>query len=50
MKTEEEKQIEYLMKSFNLEWEQAALIALSLLPLAIKRMKEEKNNGNHGKM
>ena len=43
MKTEE--QIEILMKTFNLEWEQAALITL-----AIKRMKEVKNNGNHCKM
>lgn len=43
MKTEE--QIEILMKTFNLEWEQAALITL-----AIKRMKEGTNNGNHSKM
>ena len=50
MKTEEEKQIENLMKSFNLEWEQAAMIALSLIPLALKRKKEGKNNGNHSKM
>ena len=43
MKTEE--QIEILMKTFSLEWEQAAMIAL-----AIKRMKEGKNNGNHSKV
>lgn len=43
MKTEE--QIEILMKTFSLEWEQAALITL-----AIKRMKEGKNNGNQCKM
>lgn len=43
MKTEE--QIKILMKTFSLEWEQGALIAL-----AIKRMKEGKNNGNRGKV
>lgn len=43
MKTEE--QIEILMKTFSLEWEQAALITL-----AIKRMKEGKNNGNNSKV
>ena len=43
MKTEE--QIEILMKTFSLEWEQAALITL-----AIKRMKEGMNNGNNGKV
>ena len=43
MKTEEK--IEILMKTFSLEWEQAALITL-----AIKRMKEGKNNGNHSKV
>ena len=43
MKTEE--QIEILMKTFSLEWEQAALIALAII-----RMKEGKNNGNYGKM
>ena len=43
MKTEE--QIEILMKTFSLEWEQAALITL-----AIKRMKEGMNNGNYGKV
>ena len=43
MKTEE--QIEILMKTFRLEWEQAALITL-----AIKRMKEGKNNGNQSEM
>lgn len=43
MKTEE--QIEILMKTFSLEWEQAALITL-----AIKRMKEGMNNGNYSKV
>lgn len=43
MKTE--AQIEILMKTFSLEWEQAALITL-----AIKRMKERMNNGNYGKV
>lgn len=43
MKTEE--QIEILMKTFSLEWEQAALITLAII-----RMKEGKNNGNYGKM
>lgn len=43
MKTEE--QIEILMKTFSLEWEQAALITL-----AIKRMKEGMNNGDYSKV
>ena len=43
MKTDE--QIKILMKTFSLEWEQAALIAL-----AIKRMKVGKNNGNQSEM
>ncbi len=43
MKTEE--QIVNLMKTYKLEWEQAAKIML-----AIKRMKEVKNNGNYVKV
>lgn len=52
MKTEEEKQIENLMKTFNLDWEQAAQLTLSLIPLALKRKKEkeEKNNANYSKV
>lgn len=52
MKTEEEKQIEILMKTLNLDWEQAAQLTLSLIPLALKRKKEkeEKNNANYSKV